>query len=336
MRREGGEGEGAGGGDDDAAADGNAPSPPPPSPSSTPSPLDQEWLLQLWEPPTEDSGAPPLPKEGQVVWVTSLTPRPRWRNDPLALSRPQLSGGRATAWGLWRQPRSEPPLAFECPARRSVDLSGLSSLPRGGDFDFEGVLIAAGPVRAEGVVVSSALASVPVPPLFSDHRDADASSSSLRPPDAEQWLFCADAAALALMESGVPPDEVWLLAVRVSGPLAAAPFLFPLTKRSSSRSGASGVSGGNNGSTSSSSSSSFSSLAGLPVRIRDARLALAPDDRERLWRAEARDTAVVALVGAGGSARGGNRGGRDGGDGSSLGARAVAAFGSRVAALLGS
>lgn len=298
-------------------------------------PLDQEWLLQLWEPPTEDAGAPPLPREGQVVWMTQLTPRPRWRNDPLELSRPQLSGGRATAWGLWDESRF-PPLAFECPARRSVDLSRMASLPRGADFDFEGVLVAAGPVRAEGVVVTSALASaaaaapVAVPDRDGGGGDAGgAAAPSLRPPDAEQWLFCADAAALALIDSGVPSEEVWLLAVRVSGPLAAAPFLFPppATRRSKVGGGGSGGGDGTN--------PSSSCLAGLPVRIRDARLALAPDDRERLWRAEARDTAVVTLVGGGG--HGGNVGGGSGsGRGEGLGARAVAAFGSRVAALLGS
>ena len=140
TRTESGEGEG---GDRDAGDGdtGEAPLSPPSSTPSSASPLDQEWLLQLWEPPTEDSGAPPLPREGQVVWMTSLTPRPRWRGDPLALSRPQLSGGRATAWGLWGG--QHPPLAFGCPARRAVDLSGLSSLPRGADFDFEGVLVAA-------------------------------------------------------------------------------------------------------------------------------------------------------------------------------------------------
>ena len=292
---------------------------------SLPSPLEQEWLLQLWEPPGEDSGAPPLPRESQVVWLTSLTPRARWRNDPLSLSRPQLSGGRGTAWGVLKSSS----LVFECPARRRVDLSALSSLSRGDDFDFQGTLVAAGPVRCEGVVVASALAPVAAAPAtpLSDNLDngnnaSSSSASSLRPPDAEQWLFLADDAALSLLDSGVPAEEVWLLAVRVSGPLAAAPFLFPPPPQATTK-----------GNSSSTLSSSPASLAGLSVRIRDARLALAPDDRERLWRAEARDTAVVALVG-----RGGGNGGRKGGgrEMSGSGARAVEAFGSRVAALLGS
>jgi len=322
---QGGAAAGAAAGDGGGQGRGAAP-PPPPAPS--PLPLEREWLLQLWEPPTEDCGAPPLPREGQVVWLSSLVPRPRWRGDPLGLSRPQLSGSRATAWGVLDASPSGLGLAFECPRRRAVDLSGIASLPRGGDFDFEGVLVAAGPVRAEGAAVSSALASVAGAAPVSD---PDASSSLARPPEGEQWLFCADAAALSLLDSGVPADEVWLLAVRVSGPLAAAPFLFPPKRGSRSGGGGSGGSSGSNPS---------SSLVGLPVKIRDARLALAPDDRERLWRAEARDTAVVALVGGGGRGSGGDRGGGGGGgggnDASGLSARAVAAFGSRVAALLGS
>jgi breast cancer 2 susceptibility protein len=220
-------------------------------PAGGSSSMEDEWILNLWEPP---DGAPAL-VEGAVFSARALAPRAAPRGDPAA--RPTLASTRGTTWAPWRGPQT----AHSCPPRRLVTLAGLGALPLGADFD-------AGP--------AACVAAAPPRP-----------SSLGRPGDMEQWVFLADGAAKEMLAAGVAPADVWLLAVRVAGGPRAAPFLVP-----------------------------HEAAAGSTITLRDARLAVAPDGGARLWRADARDTAVLAAAPGGGE-------------------WAVEAFGARVAGLLG-
>ena len=199
-------------------------------PHLPPTSLDAEWLLSWWNPPDD---APPL-VEGGVYVATALTPRPAPGGGD-ARACPGLATTRATRVAHW--PATGPPPVFACPPRRTVTLATLAGLALGDDFDFEGVVVGAGAPRV------------------------------LTPRgDIEQWAFLADAAAASLVrDAGVPPDAVWLLAVRISGAAAAAPVVPP-------------------------------GASGRAVSLRDARLATAPDGAALLWRAEARDTAHLTVA----------------------------------------
>ncbi|KAK9824814.1 hypothetical protein WJX81_000970 [Elliptochloris bilobata] len=134
-------------------------------------------VVSLWR-PGEDAGAL---REGGVYVVVGLQPRSSKRRGL------QLNALREAIW----QPANDlgDSLVYAFRPRRALRLPGLADLPRGADFDFKGVLLAASVLIEHGWKRS-------------------------------QWLFLAD--------ESVEAPNAWLLAVQLEGPPEAVDWVDPL------------------------------------------------------------------------------------------------------------